>query len=50
MLVEDKRSSRTKGITEVKDEIEKELISQERRRLHDQWIKRLKAKALVQYF
>jgi peptidyl-prolyl cis-trans isomerase SurA len=50
LLVEDKRSSRTKSITEVKDEIEKELISQERRRLYDQWIKRLKEKALVRIY
>jgi peptidyl-prolyl cis-trans isomerase SurA len=49
MLVEDKRSARTKNITEVKDEIEKELLSQERRRLYDQWVKRLKEKALVRY-
>ena len=49
MLVEDKQTSRTKTLTEVKDEIEKNLISEERGRLHKQWIDRLKAKAFVRY-
>lgn len=49
MLVEDKQTSRTKTLVEVKDEIEKNLISEERGRLHKQWIDRLKAKAFVRY-
>jgi hypothetical protein len=49
MLVEDKRTARTKTLLEVKDEIEKNLASEERKRLHKQWIDRLKAKAFVRY-
>ena len=50
MLVEDKRAARTKLLSEVRDQIEKELTIQERARLHKQWIERLKAKAFVRYF
>ena len=49
MLVEDKRAARTKTLPEVKDEIEKNFMSEERKRLHKQWIDRLKAKAFVRY-
>jgi peptidyl-prolyl cis-trans isomerase SurA len=49
MLVEDKRAARTKALPEVKDEIEKNFASEERKRLHKQWIDRLKAKAFVRY-
>jgi parvulin-like peptidyl-prolyl isomerase len=50
MLVEDKRIARTKALPEVRDEIEKTLIVQERARLHKKWIDRLKAKSFVRYF
>jgi len=49
MLVEDKRTAHVRPITEVKDEIEKNLASEERQRLHKQWIERLKSKAFVRY-
>jgi parvulin-like peptidyl-prolyl isomerase len=50
MLVEDVRANYTKTLPEVRDEIEKALISQERARLSKQWIERLKAKSFVRYF
>lgn len=50
MLVEEKRVARTKTLDEVRDEIEKELIVQERSRLEKKWIERLKAKSFVRYF
>jgi hypothetical protein len=50
MLVEDKRAARTKLLSEVRDQIEKELTLQEKARLQKQWIERLKAKAFVRYF
>src|SRR5256885_7859235 len=50
MLIEDKRTARTKSLTEVKEEIEKNLIVEERQRLHKQWIERLEAKAYVRRF
>jgi hypothetical protein len=34
----------------VRDEIEKELIVQERARLQKKWVERLRAKAFVRYF
>jgi len=49
MLVEDKRTSRIKKLAEVKDEIERNLVVEERNRLQKQWIERLKAKAFVRY-
>lgn len=50
MLVEEKRDARVRPLEEVRDEIEKTLIFQERARLHKQWIDRLKAKHFVAYF
>ena len=50
MYVEDKREQRIKPLTEVHDEIERNLITQERARLHKKWITRLKSKSFVTYF
>jgi hypothetical protein len=50
MLLEDRRPAHTKALPEVRDEIEKTLIVQERARLHKKWIDRLKAKSFVRYF
>ena len=50
MLVQDKRNARIRPLEEVRDEIEKELIVQERARLQKKWVDRLKAKAFVRYF
>lgn len=50
MLVEDKRLAHVRPLEQVRDEIEKELIVQERARLQKQWVDRLRAKAFVRYF
>jgi parvulin-like peptidyl-prolyl isomerase len=50
MLVEDKRVARVRALQEVRDEIEKELIAQERARLQRKWIDRLKKRSFVLYF
>jgi peptidyl-prolyl cis-trans isomerase SurA len=50
MLVEDKRVAHVRPLEEVRDEIEKELIVQERGRLYKQWVERLRAKAFVRTF
>jgi len=50
MLVEDTRTSHFKNLNEVRDQIDKELLEQERNRLEKQWIERLKKKTFVRYF
>ena len=50
MLVEDRRAAHTKTLGEVRDEIEKTLLVQERARLQKKWIDRLKNKSFVRYF
>jgi parvulin-like peptidyl-prolyl isomerase len=50
MLVEDKKVSYTKSLTEVRDEIEGILRAEETKRLHKVWIDQLKSKAFVRYF
>lgn len=50
MLVEEKRAAHVRPLSEVRDEIEKLLIAQERARLQKQWIDRLRAKSFVRYF
>jgi parvulin-like peptidyl-prolyl isomerase len=50
MLVEDKKLAHVKPLEEVRDEIEKELVLQERARLRTKWIDRLKQKSFVRYF
>lgn len=50
MLLEDRRPAHTKALPDVRDEIEKTLIVQERARLHKKWIDRLKAKSFVRFF
>ena len=50
MLVEDRRGSHVRPLSEVRDEIEKELIVQERDRLQKKWGKRLKDKSFIRYF
>jgi peptidyl-prolyl cis-trans isomerase SurA len=50
LLVEDMRPSHVKPLAEVRDEIEKNLLVQERNRLQKKWIERLKAKSFVRYF
>jgi peptidyl-prolyl cis-trans isomerase SurA len=50
MFVEDRRDARVRPLTEVRDEIERNLIAMERARLHKKWIDRLKAKAFITQF
>jgi len=50
MLVEDKRPARFKALTEVRDQIEKDMLAQERNRLEKQWIDKLKKKTFVRVF
>ncbi len=50
MLVEDKRAARFKTLTEVRDQIERDMLAQERNRLEKQWIDRLKRKTFVRVF
>jgi peptidyl-prolyl cis-trans isomerase SurA len=50
MLVEDKRPERFKPLTEVRGQIEKDLLAQERDRLEKQWVDRLKKKTFWRVF
>lgn len=50
MLVEDTRGSRYKTLAEVRDQIDKNLLTEERSRLEKQWIEKLRKKTFVRYF
>lgn len=50
MLVEDKRSAHRKPLAEVRNEIERLLLTEEQNRLRKQYIDRLKKKTYVRYF
>jgi parvulin-like peptidyl-prolyl isomerase len=50
MLVEGKKVSYIKTLSEVRDEIEATLRAEETKRLKKQWIDQLKSKAFVRYF
>jgi peptidyl-prolyl cis-trans isomerase SurA len=50
MLVEETRPAHHKSLGEVRDQIEKNLLLEERSRLEKQWIERLKKKTFVRYF
>ncbi len=50
MLVEDKKAAHVKPLVEVRDQIEKILTIQERVRLEERWIARLKSKSYVRTF
>ncbi len=50
MLVEDKRPERFKTLIEMREQIEKDLIAQERTRLEKQWVDRLRKKTFVRVF
>jgi peptidyl-prolyl cis-trans isomerase SurA len=50
MLVEDKRPERFKTLTDVREQIEKDLLTEERSRLEKQWIAKLKKKTFVRVF
>ena len=50
LLVDEVSLAHYKTLKEVRDEIEKTLLSEERKRLEKQWIDKLKKKTFVQYF
>jgi len=50
MLVEDKRPAHVKALSEVRGEIEKNMVTQERERIQKNWIDRLKQKTFIRYF
>ena len=50
MLVEDKRPARFKTLTEVRAQIERDMVTEEQKRLEKQWIKRLEKKTFVKRF
>lgn len=50
MLVEDVRAAHVKSLADVRTDIERTLKSEERARLHKQWITRLKAKSFIEYY
>ena len=50
MLVEDTRKAHYKSLSEVRDQIERDLVLEERRRLEQQWVERMKKKTFVRYF
>ena len=50
MLVEDKRPERFKPLAEVREQIEKDMLAQEQKRLEKQWVDKLKKKTFVRVF
>ncbi|MBI5383990.1 MAG: peptidylprolyl isomerase [Verrucomicrobia bacterium] len=50
MQVEDVRQAHVKPLTEVREDIEKNLLAQERARAQKKWLDRLRAKSFVRYF
>ncbi len=50
MFVEEARPAHVKPLSEVRDEIESTLKSEESKRLRKRWIDRLKAKSFVRYY
>jgi len=50
MLAEDTRPAHVKSLTEVRTDIERTLKSEEKARLHKQWIDRLKKKSFIEFY
>jgi parvulin-like peptidyl-prolyl isomerase len=50
MLVEEVRTAHVRPIEEVREEIEKSLVTTEKNRLHKQWLERLRKKSFVRFF
>src|ERR1017187_5434299 len=50
LLLEDKRPARFKTITEVREQIEKAMVAEERTRLEKQWVEKLKKKTFLTRF
>lgn len=49
-LLEEKRTAHHRPLNEVREDIEANLVKEERDRLEQQWIERLKKKTFVRYF
>ena len=50
LYIDEKQGARTRTLAEVRDEIEKDLLLQERARLQKKWLERLRAKSFFRYF
>jgi parvulin-like peptidyl-prolyl isomerase len=50
MLVEDKKTAHAKPLTDVRNDIEKTLRTEQQARLQKQWIEGLKKKTFIRYF
>jgi peptidyl-prolyl cis-trans isomerase SurA len=50
ILVDESNPAHVKTLSEVRSDIEKDLLSQERARLDKQWIERLKKKTFIRYY
>lgn len=50
MLVEESKSAHVRPIEEVREEIEKTLVTTEKNRLHKLWLDRLRKKSFVRFF
>jgi peptidyl-prolyl cis-trans isomerase SurA len=50
LQVDEKKVAHVRPLAELRDEIEKELLIQERSRLRKKWVERLKSKSFVRYF
>ena len=50
LYVDEKQTARTRGLAEVRDEIEKDLLLQERSRLQRKWLDRLRGKSYWRAF
>ena len=48
--VDDVKSAHTRPLAEVRDEIEKILLEQQRTKMQEQWVKELRAKAFIRLF
>ena len=50
MLVEQTRPTHVKPLSEVRDDIETTLLTQEQKQLEQKWIEQLKKKAFIRLF
>jgi parvulin-like peptidyl-prolyl isomerase len=50
LQVDDLKSAHARSLAEVRDEIEKTLLQQQRTKMQDEWVKELRAKAYIRLF
>ena len=50
LRVEARKAATTKSLSELRDEISRKLFEEERVRLQDQWIEKLRKKAYVKIY